>query len=99
MTRWFLWLARLEGISFLLLLFVAMPLKYYAGSAGLVRIMGPVHGMLFLAYVAAVLWYALDENWSLKKHLLGYASAVLPFGTFLFEKAYFSPKSIRAKQA
>lgn len=93
MTRWFLWLARLEGFSFLLLLFVAMPMKYYGGMDSLVRILGPIHGLLFLGYVAGILWFALDEHWSLKKHLFGYVSAVLPFGTFIFERVYFSKRT------
>ena len=88
MAKWFLWLARLEGISFLLLLLVAMPLKYYVGIPMAVKMLGPIHGILFLGYIAAVLWIALDEGWPAKKHLLAYLAAVLPCGTFWFEKTY-----------
>lgn len=97
MTKLFLLLARLEGTSFLLLLLLAMPLKYYAGLPIGVKILGPLHGFLFLGYVAWALWLGLDQGWSIKKHLLAFLAAVFPCGTFLFEKAYFHDKVDRIR--
>lgn len=89
MQNLFLILGRLEGTSFLLLMFLGMPLKYYAAWPHGVKILGPLHGFLFLAYCGAALWYAITQSWSLKKHLFAYLAAIFPFGTFYFEKVYF----------
>lgn len=88
MEKFFLILGRLEGTSFLLLLFLAMPLKYYANWPTGVKILGPAHGFLFLGYCALALFCAIDQRWNWKKHLFAYLAAIFPFGTFLFERAY-----------
>lgn len=72
-----------EGISYLLLLFVAMPLKYGLGMDMVVRVVGMAHGVLFIAYVAtlALAWHHLGTR-------LGWIAGVLslvPFGTFWLE--------------
>ncbi|MES2503883.1 MAG: DUF3817 domain-containing protein [Myxococcota bacterium] len=86
MNKWFQILGRLEGCSFLLLLLFAMPAKYYLQMPIGVRVLGPVHGILFLGYCVAAFTLAVEDGWSLKKHLLAYAAAVVPFGPFLFER-------------
>lgn len=88
MNKYFLILGRLEGLSFLALLFFAMPMKYAAQNASYVRLLGPVHGFLFLGYCALAFYLAMEHKWSIQKHLLAYAAAVFPFGTFMFEKKY-----------
>lgn len=88
MSYWFRIVGRIEAFSFLLLLLIAMPMKYYMGVPLLVRIMGPVHGFLFLAYCAMAFSLALNEQWPWKKHLCAYLAAVLPCGTLWFEKSY-----------
>lgn len=87
MNKFFITLGRLEGISFLLLLLLAMPLKYYAEWPLGVKVMGPVHGFLFLGYCAVALWYGLESQWSVKRHIFALGAAVFPCGTFLFEKS------------
>ena len=89
MTKWFRLLGRLEGSSFLILLFLAVPLKYFAQLPIGVRIIGPVHGMLFLAYCSLAYFLASEEKWTTRQHMLAYVAAVLPFGTFLFERKFF----------
>ena len=76
----------LEGGSYLLLLFVAMPLKYVWGEPGMVRVVGMAHGLLFLAYVGLAFAMYDREGWTLKK--LGWAilASLLPFGPFVFER-------------
>tara|TARA_Y100001954_G_scaffold42779_1_gene43887 strand:+ start:846 stop:1142 length:297 start_codon:yes stop_codon:yes gene_type:complete len=75
-------LAFAEGVSFLLILFVSMPLKYIYGMKEPNKIIGMIHGVLFLAYVVMVLFIRLEENWNNKKTFLALLASVLPFGTF-----------------
>ena len=72
----------LEGASFLLLLFVAMPLKYMAGEPGMVRVVGMAHGVLFVLYLFAVLQAHLAYRWPLTRSLMLALASVLPFGPF-----------------
>lgn len=75
----------MEGISFLLLLLVAMPLKYAAGVDQAVTIVGGAHGALFVLYILAAFHAFFALKWSLKKLLWALVAAVLPIGTFVFE--------------
>lgn len=72
----------LEGISFLVLLGVAMPLKYVWGEPQAVRVVGMAHGVLFLAYIAAAVQAWLEYNWSWKRAAWVIAASLVPFGTF-----------------
>ena len=58
-------LAYLEGVSFLLLLMLTMPLKYFMGLSEPNMIIGLIHGLLFIAYVIAVIQIKFDQNWTL----------------------------------
>jgi integral membrane protein len=76
----------LEGLSFVVLLAIAMPLKYFAGEPQAVRMVGMAHGVLFLAYLAAILQAHVEYGWTWKKSaLLGLAS-VLPLGPFIADR-------------
>ena len=79
------WVGRLEGVSFLLLLGVAMPLKYAAGIPQPVTWVGWAHGVLFVAFLAALAGAHRSEGWRLATLVGGLAASVLPFGTFVFE--------------
>ncbi|GAB4452962.1 MAG: hypothetical protein OHK0029_04800 [Armatimonadaceae bacterium] len=74
-----------EGISFLLLLGVAVPLKYMTGHAELVRWLGPLHGALFLLYSISVILAARAERWTARNVLIALVAGVLPLGTFMLE--------------
>lgn len=76
----------LEGASFLLLLGVAMPLKYLADMPEMVRVMGSAHGLLFLLYIAAVANAASDYRWPFRRILAALVASVLPGGPFVFER-------------
>ncbi len=78
----------LEGASFLLLLFIAMPLKYSWGYPLAVRVVGMAHGGLFVAYVFLAFEAASDFGWSRKKLGLSLLASLLPFGTFVFDRKY-----------
>lgn len=81
-----------EGISFLLLLLVAMPLKYIGHNPVLVHWLGPIHGGLFLLYVASALAVARVLKWGWLALMLALISSVVPCGPFLF-KAWLSRPS------
>lgn len=76
----------LEGISFLLLMFIAMPLKYMADFPGPVKYTGWAHGVLFIAYLIVGLRVAILCKWSIGKVALAVLASLLPFGPFVFDK-------------
>jgi integral membrane protein len=82
--RTFEWVAGLEGLSFLALLGVAMPLKYVAGLPLATRIAGLVHGFAFLAYAVVLLDAFATRRWPGRTVALGLLAGVLPAGTFMF---------------
>lgn len=90
-------LGLIEGWSFVVLLFIAMPLKYFAGQPMAVKIVGMAHGVLFLALCAAALQAQVeDEAWPLKRTALVILGALLPFGPFVVEKCVLAPVARRA---
>ncbi|MDR6804084.1 integral membrane protein [Dyadobacter sp. BE34] len=82
-------IAFLEGISFILLLGVAMPLKYFAGIPQAVRIVGMAHGVLFVLFVLLLIQVATEKSWSFKKSALSFLSSLVPFGTFYADSRWF----------
>jgi integral membrane protein len=74
-----------EGISFLLLLGVAMPLKYLAGMPEAVRVVGMAHGVLWMLFIASVgeVWAA--HRWPAARVVWAVVSSVIPFGTFALD--------------
>lgn len=76
----------LEGISFILLLGIAMPLKYMMDKPFLVPYAGMFHGLMFIAFVALLLMVCQIKGWSLKVFLLGFVASLLPFMPFWFER-------------
>ena len=81
--------AFLEGASLLVLLFVAMPLKYLAGQPAAVRHVGMAHGLLFVLYVLLVIQVAIEYRWAVSKALLALLASVVPFGTFWADRRLF----------
>lgn len=82
---WFRAIALAEGISFLLLLLIAMPLKYLAGLPLLVKVVGWAHGALFIAFLALALAIKVLLNKNFLWLLKAFAASVLPVGTFVLE--------------
>lgn len=81
--------ALLEGISFLVLLGIAMPLKYLAGMPEPVTVIGWAHGLLFVWYIGSVLMARSEYNLRLKHTAIALAGSVLPFGTFYADNKLF----------
>lgn len=84
-------IAILEGISLLLLVFVAVPLKYGFNNPSMVKMMGPIHGSLFLLFLFNALSVGVEQNWKFKettwKVLL---ACMIPFGTFYIDRKILS---------
>lgn len=78
--------ALIEGISFLFLLGIAMPVKYGLDYPYLVKFGGWAHGLLFILFFFALADVFISEKWSLKKIFFAAFSSVLPFGFYIFEK-------------
>jgi integral membrane protein len=77
----------LEGSSFVVLLFIAMPLKYLADLPLAVRIVGSVHGLLFLMFMVALYRAARERNWPRRRSLVAFVASIVPFGTFVFDRS------------
>lgn len=78
----------LEGLSFLVLLLIAMPLKYMAGMPEAVRLVGSLHGGLFLVYLFFALQVASELNWAKRQMAAAFIAATVPLGTFYFDRKY-----------
>ena len=76
----------IEGYSYLALLFVAMPMKYALGIAIATKIVGMIHGILFIAflYLLVVAWQ--EAKWSTKESVTFFIASLVPFGTFFTKK-------------
>lgn len=72
----------IEGYSYLILLFVAMPLKYLLGFALAVKIAGMLHGVLFIALVLLMIPAYMEAKWKFKCNILFFVASLIPFGTF-----------------
>jgi integral membrane protein len=84
--RWFKHVAFAEGISFIVLLFIAMPLKYWGNMPMAVRYVGSVHGGLFVLFCILLFMVWKQYNWSLKEVGIAFALSLIPFGTFFLDK-------------
>ncbi|MHA4742151.1 DUF3817 domain-containing protein [Dyadobacter sp. MSC1_007] len=82
-------IAFLEGVSYLVLLGIAMPLKYMAGLPQAVRVVGMAHGVLFVLFVLLLVQVATEKSWSFKKSALSFISSLVPFGTFYADARWF----------
>ena len=85
---WFRKVAFAEGVSFLVLLLIAMPLKYFANLPMAVTVVGGLHGLLFVGFIVLAYMvkeeYKKDFKWMLKAGL----ASIIPFGTFFMDKEW-----------
>lgn len=79
-------LAYIVGTGLLLLVLVAMPLKYFADSPGMVAVVGTAHGFLFLVYVLAAIDLAIRARWSPVRAVLVLVAGTIPFLSFVAER-------------
>lgn len=85
-VRRFQKIALFEGISFILLVFIAMPLKYWADFPLAVKYLGWLHGVLFIAYVFALIQCWTEYSWKFGRMVLFFVASLLPFAPFVVEK-------------
>lgn len=82
----------LEGISLLFLVFVAVPLKYMANNPQLTKIIGPIHGALFLLFIFSALSVGVEQAWKFRETTWKVLIAcIIPFGTFYIDKRILKP--------
>ncbi len=79
-------IAILEGISYLLLLGIGMPIKYLLHIAIVIKVMGWMHGVLFILYVIALAHVTIVNKWGFVKVTVAFIASLLPFGTFVLDK-------------
>ena len=84
--RVFRMIALAEGSSFLTLLCIAMPMKYFMGMPEAVRVVGSIHGGLFMLYVGLLAVIHFRQRWSFLFSLCALVASIIPFGTFILDK-------------
>ena len=80
--------ALLEGISYILLLFIAVPIKYLLDDPTYVKLLGMPHGILFIGYIILAVVRKNKFNWSYLEFFIISAASLVPFGTFYVDKKY-----------
>jgi integral membrane protein len=85
----------LEGVSFLVLLLVAMPLKYIWAMPMAVKVVGMAHGVLFILYIVYAIIVSFQQKWSLWTLTLVILASFVPLGTFLADAKIFSKAAER----
>lgn len=83
--------AFLEGVSYILLLFIATPVKYYLNDPQYVKILGMPHGLLFMGYIVLACMLKKDMQWTSKELVYIILAAIIPFGTFYVDRKYLKP--------
>lgn len=82
-------LSLIEGLSLILLVFIAVPLKYFMAMPMIVKVVGPIHGGLFLLFVFLTIASAVENGWKFKTTATLLVSSVIPFGCFYAESKVF----------
>ena len=80
--------AFLEGVSYILLLFIAVPIKYLLNDPTYVKLLGMPHGILFISYIILSVIGKNNFKWSYLEFFIVSAASLIPFGTFYVDKKY-----------
>ena len=88
MKKFFRFITLLEGLSYILLLFIAVPIKYWAGDDAYVKLLGMPHGVLFMLYLVLALLLKEDYQWNKRDMLIVCLASIIPFCTFYVDKKY-----------
>ncbi len=75
-----------EGVSYVVLLGIAMPLKYGANMPGAVKIVGAIHGALFVVFCVALLRAMLGARWPISRAALVFLASLVPFAAFWMDR-------------
>lgn len=90
-------LAYTVGVGLVILVLIAVPLKYFADSPTLVTIVGPLHGFLYMAYLVAAVNLAFRSRWSPVKTVLVMLAGTIPFLSFVAERKVTADEEARAE--
>jgi integral membrane protein len=82
----FLQVGHAEGISYLVLLGVSMPLKYFFDMPQAVRLVGSLHGILFVAFMFMIAWLVVQKKMTLLGAVKAFVLSLVPFGTFYLKR-------------
>tara|TARA_B100001029_G_C15023007_1_gene431808 strand:+ start:279 stop:557 length:279 start_codon:yes stop_codon:yes gene_type:complete len=88
MIKLFRLVAFLEGVSYILLLFIAVPIKYLLDDPTYVKLLGMPHGILFVGYIFFTVIGKNKFNWSCLEFFIISTASLVPFGTFYVDKKY-----------
>lgn len=86
MLNSFRFISAIEGVSYLVLLFIAMPIKYILGNPYVVKVVGMTHGVLFIIFAIALFSALKKLNWDKGFAFQLFVLSLIPFGAFLIEK-------------
>ena len=87
--------ALLEGVSYILLLFIATPIKYFGNDPQYVKLLGMPHGLLFIVYITLAIILKNDFQWNTKQFLIVLVASIIPFGTFYIDKVYLKETPVK----
>ena len=82
----FRFMGLLEGSSLLILVFLAMPLKYFFGLPEAVAVVGAIHGFLFVTYCLAIAYMTFVVKWPFLYSVIAVIVAFIPFGNLIFDR-------------
>lgn len=85
-------ISMLEGLSLLLLVFVGVPVKYFFQDPLPVKILGPIHGGLFLLYIVMMIPVALDKKWNVFTIVKLLIASIIPFGFIYIDRTILRPE-------
>ena len=81
-------IAFLEGLSYILLLGIATPIKYFFNDPQYVKLLGMPHGLLFISYIVLAFILKNECDWNNKYFGLVLFASIIPFGTFYIDRKY-----------
>lgn len=84
----FLKVGKIEGYSFLVLLFIAMPLKYFMNQPLAVRYVGMLHGILFVAFIYTIIVLFQKKIFGIGQSIKAFLLSLIPFGTFYLKRLF-----------
>jgi integral membrane protein len=83
---WFRFITIIEGISYVLLLGIGMPIKYILDIGEATLILGSIHGLLFVVFVLLLLYVSIQSKWSFFKMAMIFIVSFIPFGNFVIDR-------------
>ncbi|HET8573185.1 MAG TPA: DUF3817 domain-containing protein [Edaphocola sp.] len=92
-------IALLEGISYIFLLGIAMPVKYLGDNPFLVKYGGWAHGLLFVAYMVLLIRLAMRDDWKTGRIALAFFASLVPFAPFYVERKLKKEARLKAQLA